>query len=331
MKALEYRIEFLTPAFLGNAEQRGQWRTPPFKALLRQWWRVARFARHGGYPCGGDQVSRMREKEGEIFGTASGAGESSESRMSRVRIRLSDRQSDGKGAWKEGRLTRRNWNVPKSGQPDLMLYIGYGLLKSADKMSRESAINVRECKTLKIAAPDCELKDIRLTLALIDRFGTIGGRSRNGWGSIALKDVNGDTANLSELPSSIIRPWKQALALEWPHAIGSDEKDALIWQTRQAYGGWQDLMKDFGRIRKGIRNIHKTPKGDDRVPNTIRFKARRDTEQPGKLRGIIFHVPCSRQDKRYLNPGENKLERIHQYLDNDSNTKRVDLQRERSK
>jgi CRISPR-associated protein Cmr1 len=34
MKRLEYTVSFTTPAFLGNAEQAGQWRTPPFKALL---------------------------------------------------------------------------------------------------------------------------------------------------------------------------------------------------------------------------------------------------------------------------------------------------------
>lgn len=39
---LTYRVSFNTPAFLGNAEQQAQWRTPPFKALLRQWWRVVK-------------------------------------------------------------------------------------------------------------------------------------------------------------------------------------------------------------------------------------------------------------------------------------------------
>ena len=36
-----YTVRFTTPAFLGDAEQNGAWRTPPFKALLRQWWRVS--------------------------------------------------------------------------------------------------------------------------------------------------------------------------------------------------------------------------------------------------------------------------------------------------
>lgn len=44
MKKLEYQVSFTTPAFLGNAEQQAQWRTPPFKALIRQWWR----GRHPG-------------------------------------------------------------------------------------------------------------------------------------------------------------------------------------------------------------------------------------------------------------------------------------------
>lgn len=35
MITLAYDVRFLTPAFLGDAEQTGQWRTPPFKERLR--------------------------------------------------------------------------------------------------------------------------------------------------------------------------------------------------------------------------------------------------------------------------------------------------------
>ena len=38
MQTYSYRISFQTPAFLGNAQQQAQWRTPPFKGLLCQWW-----------------------------------------------------------------------------------------------------------------------------------------------------------------------------------------------------------------------------------------------------------------------------------------------------
>ena len=36
MHLCSYQLRFQNPAFLGNAQQQGQWRTPPFKALLRQ-------------------------------------------------------------------------------------------------------------------------------------------------------------------------------------------------------------------------------------------------------------------------------------------------------
>ncbi len=38
MHLCSYQLRFQTPAFLGNAQQQAQWRTPPIKALLRQWW-----------------------------------------------------------------------------------------------------------------------------------------------------------------------------------------------------------------------------------------------------------------------------------------------------
>lgn len=38
MHLCSYHLRFQTPAFLGNSQQQAQWRTPPLKALLRQWW-----------------------------------------------------------------------------------------------------------------------------------------------------------------------------------------------------------------------------------------------------------------------------------------------------
>jgi hypothetical protein len=86
-----YTVRFLCPAFFGNAEQCGQWRTPPFKALLRQWWRVAYAADHR-FPA---DVATMHAAEARLFGAAADAGHSN---RSRVRVRL-DR-------WDPGRLTQ---------------------------------------------------------------------------------------------------------------------------------------------------------------------------------------------------------------------------------
>ncbi|HNN87504.1 MAG TPA: hypothetical protein PKK14_08345, partial [Pseudomonadales bacterium] len=72
MQTLEYTVRFNTPAFLGNAEQNAQWRTPPFKALLRQWWRVA-YAAEKQFKV---NVAEMRKAEGDLFGVAADGGDS---------------------------------------------------------------------------------------------------------------------------------------------------------------------------------------------------------------------------------------------------------------
>jgi CRISPR-associated protein Cmr1 len=83
-----YTLRLVTPAFLGNADQSGQWRTPPIKALLRQWWRVA----YAAEQAGAVDVAAMRAAEGRLFGVA--ADREGESMQSQVRIRL--------GHWNDG-------------------------------------------------------------------------------------------------------------------------------------------------------------------------------------------------------------------------------------
>src|SRR5882724_1007203 len=116
---LNYTVHFLCPAFLGNSEQSGQWRTPPFKALLRQWWRVAYAADHRFSV----DVDRMREDEGRLFGAAADAGDSN---RSCVRIRLDRWDRGSMGSWQ----TLGNVNHPEVGQVDGGLYLGYGPLRS---------------------------------------------------------------------------------------------------------------------------------------------------------------------------------------------------------
>ena len=77
MLTRHYTLHFATPAFLGNAEQSGQWRTPPIKALLRQWWRVA----YAAAQPGAVNVGAMREAEGRLFGSASDNGGSTRPRQ----------------------------------------------------------------------------------------------------------------------------------------------------------------------------------------------------------------------------------------------------------
>lgn len=348
MTTLTYRVSFNTPAFLGNAEQNGQWRTPPFKAQLRQWWRVAYAASQNFRP---DLVA-MRDAEGKLFGHAwlekdrDIQGKQIAARKSEVRIRL--------GQWTEGRI--KSWEGleqskvkhPEAEKSNCQVgphaYLAYGPLdgRGGTKFSEKvnAAIHAGEHTTLSLAFPAESGKLIHEALSLMASFGTVGGRGRNGWGSFCLQPVVGTTALSAALP---LRPWRDALALDWPHAIGQDDKGALIWQT-QPLADWKLLMKELAVLKIELRTqrpfkfpqakpdgqIHDrhwlsypvtTHKVDDwnrsnlRLPNSLRFKVRKTPD--GQLVGVIFHMPCL--PPAAFNPRLEMIERVwrqvHAFLD----------------
>ncbi len=277
MEVLRYEIKFLTPAFLGNSSQRGQWRTPPFKALMRQWWRVVWFAQNASSLRDDQIIPEMRKREGQIFGCADNEG----AKKSEIRMRL-DNWDDGRfpPVWSQGNR-----------QPNYLLYAGYGLQRIANGTERK-AIGPNESNALVIATPTSFLSDICMTLSLIHHYGTIGGRSRNGWGSLELRLEENEICN--PLLEEIFQPFSRALERQWPHAIGKDKTAPLVWNTKEPFEDWKGMMGEFGRIRKEIiRKEHKASRGEGRMPNNIRFKARQEMGSSDQLRGVVFHMPCT--------------------------------------
>lgn len=338
MKTLDYRITFNAPGFLGNAEQNAQWRTPPFKALLRQWWRVVYASAHADKMS----VDNMRQEEGRLFGVAS--DQRGGSRKSQLRIRL-DR-------WDQG--IQRDWPAlakvrhPEVKFPvDSSLYLGFGpvLLPKGGKkpaLKANAAIQFGESATFSLACPDGAVSDLQTAIALMDRYGTIGGRSRNGWGSLSITKTQPHDPTAGEVPmAAFARPWRDALNLDWPHAIGADERGPLIWRSKQPFDDWKILMQMFAELKIGLRTQfrfnsgNQTPKPEPRhwlsypvtrhsvnfwknarLPNSLRFKVR--AESDGRLRGIIVHLPCLppadpfRPDRRAI---EVVWAQVHAFLD----------------
>lgn len=332
MKVFEYELRFTTPAFLGNAEQSGQWRTPPIKALLRQWWRIVRA------PKVGFDGARLRAEEARLFGAAADNGNSTKSR---VRIRLDK--------WTQGTLTAWPNQDPKIRHPEVdvaggmvgsQLYLGFGplVIKKGTALKANAAVQACESARLSIALPDDAANAFAAVLALVNLYGTLGGRSRNGWGSFVLRPLNG-TPPLPEESEACQRRWREALQLDWPHAIGADDAGRpLIWRT-EVLGDWQQVMKRLAEIKIGLRTqfkpgvngapmpeerhwlsypiSHHSVKswGNARLPNSLRFKVR--PAQSGGLHGVIFHVPCLPPaafgpDRRAI---ESVWQRVHQFLD----------------
>lgn len=295
MKVFSTQLRFNTPAFLGDAEQNGVWRTPPIKALLRQFWRVAYAAQHNFKV----DVTKMRQEEGMLFGYAwleqdtferNGISERTSARKSLIRIQLDK--------WIEGTLK----TAPAIGQVSMgrntisaALYAGYGPVEKGPRLKGNAAIQSGDSAALRLAFPQGLL--VEQALALMHQFGTLGGRSRNGWGSFALE---GDDLQEASLPT---QDWKEAMQYDWPHAIGADDKGALIWQSTPQ-GKWEDAMRLLAQTRADLRRAvpdrlmlaYPDTRGrmpgwnkDDRVPNSLRFKVR---HEDGRYVAVIFHMPC---------------------------------------
>jgi len=341
---LSYTVRFLCPAFLGNAEQSGQWRTPPFKALLRQWWRVA-YAAASGFDV---NVDEMREAEGKLFGAAADRA----SNRSRLRIRLDHWNTGALRKWEpSGPVLHPEVDSGRNVGSDL--YLGYGPLNyergRGTSLKSNAAIRAGETASFSIAiaakVSQQDVQQIMTAIALINLYGAIGGRSRNGWGSLALQPSD-RTPPLQSPDTSIQRLWRDALKLDWPHAIGRDEERPLVWQMKEAFADWKPAIKRLAEIKIGLRTHfkfagpnpphprhwlaypvtnHPVKEWDSqhpplRLPNSLRFKLRPDRGQSSKMRGVIFHVPCLppsmfHPDRRTI---VDVWQKVHSYLDQPS-------------
>lgn len=272
MIKLEYTVRLVTPAFLGNAEQQAQWRTPPFKALLRQWWRVASTKRFDY------DHARMREAEGELFGNAwlMDAQGRPNHRKSRISLRLDH--------WMPGQMTSQVWpggpiesvttTADGKGSVRSDVYLGFGPVLPPSKKEHRPVVTIRGAiDTDKTAVlrlfPDIS-EDVRKALQLIAWFGTVGSRSRNAWGSLSLTALNG-SPTLTSVPSTedallkeVGRAWTQCFDRDWPHALGERNGKPLIWLSKP-FENWRKAMGCLANVRVETRRTAKKFVGPDRV------------------------------------------------------------------
>jgi hypothetical protein len=354
----DYKVQFNCPTFLGDAEQQSAWRTPPFKALLQHWWRVA-VAKHYDYDW-----QKIREVEGRLFGHA-WLDNGSWAMRSRVRMKLGQHRPGKLDHWSESppslKITHpevkdRNTGKLRAMAPET--YMAYGPLHFRDGLTHAPAINATEQNQLTLIYPEEADEALADALQLIHWFGTLGGRSRNAWGSVELSPATvGATPSSRQIPlrghdvllngkadlTRFQKPLKDCLTQEWPHAIGTDEKGALIWKT-EACTSWMAVMRKLAEVKIGYRTslsvtkpfderqvlalpvTHHTPKElkNDRLAGQMRSKI---IQQDGKYIGLVFHLPCKIPPEvagKLRHPDAQKLianqesiwRKVHQHLDN---------------
>lgn len=341
MKSREYKVTFVTPGFLGNAEQSSQWRTPPFKALLRQWWRIS-MANKVDYI-----VDNLRNEEGELFGHA-GSGNA---QRSKIRIRFNH--------WNSGTPDTANWlrQSRRVSHPEVdikvgaHLYLGYGPIEYqrqvGERLKHPPAIMAGSSNQLKIQSPEDVLDSNLFTL--VHWFGTVGSRSRNGWGSLVLTEKEGEQLeNISKdhpLLESVSRDYCDCLKIDWPHAIGRDNHGLLIWET-DLMDSWEEVINVLAEVKIMFRTQLKFKGGNrnssaedrhllaypvthhnafgakKRYANQVRFKVINEGEQ---YKGRIVHIPCGAPQFVDFDRArqEQVWHQVHNSLDNNNNLGRL--------
>lgn len=305
MKKLEYTVRFNTPAFLGNADQAGQWRTPPFKALLRQWWRVA-YAAEKQFKA---NVATMREEEGVLFGHAwleddrDQKGNKVAARKSQVRIRLLNTQESGEG-WAVG---TQHGVQPLSDGLDTS-YAWFGLIKRGNGLPNRTGVKAGQAESVRqlhLAVPDEQEKRMREVMSLIHAFGLLGSRSRGGWGAL---HIEGKEPSVATVSAADIQPYTRSLAdclqEDWAMSLATDEKGLCVWESETEFDSWDKAMKFVATYRKQVRAALKHGKdlrpalgfaSPGRMASPLRWKVM--ASQPEKLIVRVFALPhCIPED-----------------------------------
>lgn len=317
-----FRLDFASPCFLGNAEQSAQWRTPPLKALLRQWWRIRYWNRlSDGAPE--KNLAGMLVAEGKIFGRAADEKEGASAR-SQVRLRLDSWSAGELSKIPDGQRVKHDEVEKMNPRVPCNVYLAYGpISRSGEGHSQAigpadaSGGPVRLCLSWPRAC-DGEMNE---TLMLIQWFGCVGGRSRNGWGSMHLAPADSGPG-WPPLTAAAVKPYLRELGaclrLDWPHAVGCDQIGPLVWRA-EGFSDWNSAMEFLAEVKIAFRTkleigrndgrahqrhllgypitnhpvkLEVGPRGErwERLAGQIRFKLER--KEAGGLSALVFHLPC---------------------------------------
>lgn len=241
-KSWEIEAELLTPLFLGGADQKAEWRAAPFKALLRYWWRLTR----------GPGVSweTLLKEEARIFGSA--GEQEGKGGQSLVRVGIVSRSVPQTSALKTG------FKIPypkfQDGVEALLYLAGMGLLEPNCQVKQSrSYFPAESCVTIMVDCCREEEAELQKALALIQAFGALGSRCRNGWGSFCLTSGGLAKEEALRLLNLFTHPWEEGFKQDYPNCLGKDDRGPLLWKTQKPQKSWEQAMRDLADAYVGVR------------------------------------------------------------------------------
>ena len=250
MKRLTFDLEFITPAFIGGANQQAELRPASFVGLLRWWWRALK---------GECDIKKLREEETKIFG---GDGKMA----SPVYLRVEGDVSKGEDLINEYRLS---WSFDKNrraliGPHAGVGYLYYSMLPKKKRNGQEEKgrefIEVGSKLKLTLIGKDEVLNHYIASLWALVFLGGVGARSRRGGGNLTVIDYNPKDLGISFIPTGDLYEWLLKNLKRAKDLVGSSKNscnkysnlpspgssDFKLEISKTKFNTWFEALNDIG-------------------------------------------------------------------------------------
>jgi CRISPR-associated protein Cmr1 len=245
VKRLTFDLEFITPAFIGGANQQAELRPASFVGLLRWWWRALK---------GECNIENLREEEVKIFGGIAKNLRKEEIKMaSPVYLRVEGDVSKGEDLINEYRLS---WNFDKNRRALIGPHAGVGYLYySMVALNKREFIKAGLKLKLTLIGKDEFLKHYIASLWALVFLGGVGARSRRGGGNLTVIDYNPKDLGISFIPTGYFDEWlvenlKRAKDLVGSSKTPCDEysnlKNVKLVLSPREFNTWFEALNDIG-------------------------------------------------------------------------------------
>jgi len=249
VKRLTFDLKFITPAFIGGANQQAELRPASFVGLLRWWWRALK---------GECDIESLRKKEVEIFGGSFGEIK----KASPVYLKVEGDVRKDKGLIKKYGL---DLIFDEKKRAFFGSHIGVGYLYYFMILPKKKK-NGQEEKGREFIEPDSK---VRLTLIGKDEFlkhyiaslwalvflGGVGARSRRGGGNLAVVDYNPKDLGISFIPTGYFDEWLVENLKRAKDLVGSSKtpcneysnlKNVKLVLSPREFNTWFEALNDIG-------------------------------------------------------------------------------------
>jgi len=258
VKRLTFELEFITPAFIGGANQQAELRPASFMGLLRWWWRALK---------GKCDIKRLREEEIKIFG---GDGKMA----SPVYLRVEGNVRKGNNLTNECKLNAG---------------VGY-LYHFVTVRGKREFIEPDSRLKLTLIGKDEVLNHYIASLWALVFLGGVGARSRRGGGNLRVvsyepKDLVEDL-EISFTPTDNLREWLEKNLKKAKELVGSSETpcdkygeystipdpgnidfNSVLILSPKEFNNWIEALNDIGNEFMKFRKIENERKNEQNKRN----------------------------------------------------------------